>query len=107
MKHGREDYNGRIVDLAALSLEEVERLWQAAHTFAPGQEVPTPIGKAEPVFVLRASDLTAPLAVEHYATLQYRRKGATREHGNSAMQQAYAMAEWQAAHPTRVKGGDV
>lgn len=76
MKHARADYD-RIQDPAGL------------------------IPQDEPVFLLRASDMTAPAAVREWANLQYRMKG-NRDMANAAMRQAEAMESWQAEHGMKV-----
>ncbi len=78
MRHGRGDYQRRIQDagLADPSL------------LLPGE---TPIGEDEPVFLLRARDISAPVAVRAWARLQ--------PLGSAAADQARAfaqeMSDWQ------------
>ncbi len=54
----------------------------------------TPIPDDEPVFVLRAQDILAPIAVHHYARLFY---GATGDYHHSSEIHAFAqvMTTWE------------
>lgn len=70
MKHGRDDYNRRIQDLA--------------RQIPPG----------EPVFLLRGQDRIAPLVVKVWADLA-KKVGASNKIVDSALAQAKAMEEWQ------------
>jgi len=69
MKHAREDYN-RIQD--------------------PEGKIP----EEEPVFLIRAQDVTAPEIVQHWADLAAAR-GASNEIVMSAREQAMRMVDWQ------------
>lgn len=77
MKHARDDYN-RIQDPAGL------------------------IGEDEPVFLLRAKDITAPAIVRKWAYAQQAQNG-TDEHAVAlALAQADAMEAWQREHGCKV-----
>ena len=76
MRHAREDYQ-RIQDPAGI------------------------IPADEPVFLLRAQDVTAPDTVRAWARLQYTMKG-NREMGRLAMDHAERMEQWQREHGHKV-----
>ena len=76
MKHARPDYD-RIQDPA---VNDSSLLSEGA----------TPIGREEPVFLLRAQDVTAPTVVDFWASIQPNSDIAT-----LAYQQANAMRKWQ------------
>jgi hypothetical protein len=76
MKHAREDYN-RIQDPAGL------------------------IPEAEPVFLIRAQDVTAPAVVEHWADLAAAR-GASNEIVIAAREQAMRMLDWQRLQKVKI-----
>lgn len=76
MKHAREDYN-RIQDPAGLIPED------------------------EPVFLLRAQDLTAPHTVRYWARTA-RDFGAKEEIVQAAQEQADAMFKWQEEHGSKI-----
>ena len=73
MLHAREDYNRRIQDTADL------------------------IPKDEPVFLLRAHDMTAPSVVEFWAN-EAERVGAPADIVKLAREHRLAMIDWQAHH---------
>jgi len=70
MLHSRQDYNERVQDSAGI------------------------IPEAEPVFLLRAQDVTAPEVVEYWA-YKAKHAGASLEVVKSAREQAEAMRRWQ------------
>ena len=76
MRHARQDYN-RIQDPAGI------------------------IPHDEPVFLLRAQDITAPHAVRAWARAQWENKG-NRDMGGMAMEHADRMEEWQRVHGAKV-----
>lgn len=76
MKHARKDYD-RIQDPAFL------------------------IPADEPVFLLRAKDVTAPFVVRHWALLA-EQAGADERMVKAAMDHAYAMSVWQKDHGFQV-----
>lgn len=76
MKHARQDYD-RIQD--------------------PSGAIPDD----EPVFLLRAQDVTAPEVLEHWAHLQFNR-GGSEEMARMASNHARAMREWQAANGSKL-----
>lgn len=76
MKHAREDYN-RIQDPSHLIPED------------------------EPVFFVRAQDVTAPFVVLHWAKLA-ERYGAKENIIQAAIAQAERMVEWQREHGWKV-----
>lgn len=76
MKHARDDYM-RIQD--------------------PEGKIP----EAEPVFLLRAQDVTAPSVVETWA-IRAREFGATSNIVESAKKQADAMRQWQREHGMKI-----
>lgn len=76
MKHARSDYD-RIQDPAGLILED------------------------EPVFLLRAHDIAAPLTVRFWARLA-RDYGASDDIVGAAKSQANAMFKWQEEHGKKI-----
>lgn len=76
MKHARDDYQ-RIQDPAGIIPED------------------------EPVFLIRAQDLTGPDTVRAWARLQYSHKG-NRDMALLAMRHADAMEDWQREHGAKV-----
>jgi len=76
MRHAREDYN-RIQD--------------------PEGKIPS----NEPVFLLRAQDITAPLVVEFWAD-RAEKAGALPNIVAAARRQAFDMKTWQHLHPAKV-----
>jgi len=76
MRHAREDYN-RIQD--------------------PEDKIP----HDEPVFLLRAQDLVAPLVVEFWAD-RAEKSGALPNIVEAARRQAFDMRTWQYLHPAKV-----
>jgi hypothetical protein len=56
----------------------------------------------EPVFVLRAQDIAAPVLVELYALHLTTLQGVPREKVESARQVARAMRLWQETHDTKL-----
>ena len=81
MKHARKDYQKRIQD---------ELL-----------EVLGGIPADEPVFLLRAKDVTAPHVVRHWAMLADQ-AGADERIVHAALAQAQAMSDWQKEHGSQV-----
>jgi len=73
MKHARDDYNGRIVDLEDKIPED------------------------EPVFLLRGQDMAAPQTVEFWAD-QAEDIGAKKNIIDAAREQALRMRRWQETH---------
>lgn len=94
MKHAREDYN-RIQDPAVGD----------PSLLTPGA---TAIGEDEPVFLLRAKDVTAPEAVRDWARrLQQATRGTDRWQEAqrmflAAMEHARRMEDWQLEHGSKV-----
>lgn len=76
MKHAREDYN-RIQD--------------------PEGKIP----ENEPVFLIRAQDVTAPAVVRYWA-LRAREMGAAKNITETAYAQAEAMVQWQREHGIKI-----
>lgn len=73
MKHAREDYNGRIIDLLSKIPEE------------------------EPVFLLRGQDVLAPNTVKFWAK-RLKDLGGDPKMIDAALRQAEAMLDWQEDH---------
>lgn len=87
MLHARKDYN-RIQDPAVL---QPELLSQGS----------TPIGVDEPVFIIRAKDLSGPEAVRKWAEINLRNGGDPAVSG-LVFSHARKMEEWQAKHGCKV-----
>lgn len=71
------------------------------------QRIQDPAGlipAAEPVFLLRAQDKTAPDAVEAWARLQYSGDG-NRDLASTAMEHATRMREWQTNNGSKTADG--
>ena len=77
MKHARQDYQDRIVDLAGKIPED------------------------EPVFILRAQDVVAPQVVDIWA-LAAHNAGASDDIVQHAYEHAKLMRKWQAEHGSKV-----
>jgi hypothetical protein len=77
MRHSRDDYQGRVVDQAGI------------------------IPADEPVFLLRAKDVTAPRVVRTWARLAAE-AGASPEMVKAAYEHADLMTEWQEEHGFKV-----
>lgn len=100
MKHGRTDYNGRIVDLASLTKDPafvLDLLLKLEHD-PPAR----PIAEDEPVFVLRASDMIAPHIVREYARRARQEANISFEAVAAITDQATAMDEWQVTHGAKL-----
>lgn len=87
MIHARPDYN-RIQDPAV----------EDRSLLAPGCE---PIGADEPVFILRAKDISAPATLSQWAFI-HQRNGGSSEMASLAVQHAARMEEWQRTHGAKV-----
>ncbi len=85
MRHARKDYQERIIDAA-------EKLRAEGVPFIP---------EDEPVFLLRAKDVTAPSVVRHWAMLA-EQAGADDRIVKAALAQAQAMSDWQKEHGCHV-----
>lgn len=83
MKHARADYN-RIQDPAV----------NDPSLLAPGTNA---IADDEPVFILRARDISAPAAVKQWAFI-HQRNGGDRADATLAVEHARAMEEWADAN---------
>jgi vacuolar-type H+-ATPase subunit I/STV1 len=82
MKHSREDYNGRIVDLAGL------------------------IPAHEPVFLLRGKDIATPTALQAYAN-ELHRLGVDRFFIRRVTDYIVEILQWQNAHANDCKKPDM
>lgn len=82
MKHSRKDYN---------SIQDPCNL----------------IGEDEPVFLLRAKDITAPAIVRQWASAQRSNPKADMPTIMSAEQWADEMEEWQKNNPDKVRFADL
>lgn len=96
MRHARPDYN-RIQDPA---VRDPSLLGEGG----------SPIGEDEPVFLLRATDVSAPATVRYWAQMA-ERSGASPAIVGAARNQADAMQRWQAQNGHKVpdmpeKGGE-
>jgi hypothetical protein len=116
MRHARADYT-RIQDVAGViefikkvaadHQEELPQLEANLSTLVTWLEDRymtrgcVPIPKDEPVFVLRAKDITAPQAVLYWADLAYS-AGASAEMVKAAREHANMMVKWQLAHKPQV-----
>jgi hypothetical protein len=80
MKHARDDYN-RIQDPAGLIPEE------------------------EPVFLIRAQDITAPDVLLFWASEQLKLPGCDMNLVELARKQAHAMRQWQNQHGMKIADG--
>lgn len=76
MKHAREDYS---------------------HIQDPTGKIPA----EEPVFLIRAQDVTAPLVVKYWAE-QAERHGASEGIVKSAREQAMRMVDWQRINKVKI-----
>lgn len=129
MRHARPDY-ARIVDLAALNPSLVvtfdaamevlaqrrpmndhgqqlyDALFELTKVLHPSMQAVRaftgrPIAADEPVFLIRATDMTGPDAVCAWGRLQYEQKG-NREMSRFAVDHADTMRAWQRVHGSKV-----
>lgn len=59
------------------------------------------IPEDEPVFLLRAQDITAPLVVEYWV-IRARKAGASKNILDAAKEQVEAMRKWQGEHGIKI-----
>jgi hypothetical protein len=75
------------------------------HARSDYDHIQDPTGKIaedEPVFLLRAKDETAPMAVRQWALMQYDHINGDRYAADAAMRQATRMEEWQKANGSQL-----
>lgn len=73
----------------------------ARQDYAPIQDPRGLIPEDEPVFLIRAQDVTAPFVVEEWAR-RAEMHGADRGMVKSALNQALKMREWQREHGVKI-----